>query len=225
MTTDHLAISDGVPGLVALLQRAASINPMSVARVVATDRTRNPADTPQPLDVFVTTPFQVLVSRRVTGTISRDGAVCAVAQLADKLGDTGADGSVRMDLDSCDASWPGAVPRPAVWQEIDTLPASVVADLSQQGKNLARQFSGPMGPPASLMDQNVLTVTGNGQTTAIPMRMIFALTNFGLIPGNGAAVSIPRHIRVATAGSWQRIDAAFGSAYRTSAPGVLSLLT
>ena len=224
--TETLTITGGASGLCALLQRATGINDMSVVRIIAIDPGEGNATGGMALDAFVTTPFQVLASRRVTGTVSRDGAVFSASRLLDALGGTGGDGDDPViELSTCDASWPGAVPRHGAWQEIDTLPATVVADLSQQGKALARQFSGPMGPPASLMDQNVLTVAGNGCQTTIPMRVIFALTNLGLVPGNAAPVSIPRQIRVATAGNWQRVDAAFGSVYRYTAAGVLGLLT
>ena len=55
----------------------------------------------------------------------------------------------------------------------------------------------------------------------IPMRMIFACTALGLIPGFEAPTEIPRHLRVATAGSWVRLDAPFGSVYRSARPNLL----
>ena len=73
-----------------------------------------------------------------------------------------------------------------------------------------------MGPPPSLLNQTVVTVEGNGQTVEIPMRMIFACTNLGLIPGFSASMDIPRHLRVSSLGRWVRLDAPFGSIYRST---------
>ena len=52
-------------------------------------------------------------------------------------------------------------------------------------------------------------------------RQIFACTALGLIPGFEAPTEIPRHLRVATAGSWVRLDAPFGSVYRSARPNLL----
>ena len=78
-----------------------------------------------------------------------------------------------------------------------------------------------MGPPPSLLNQTVVTVEGNGQTVEIPMRMIFACTNLGLIPGFSASMDIPRHLRVSSLGRWVRLDAPFGSIYRSTRLSVL----
>ena len=99
---------------------------------------------------------------------------------------------------------------------VDTLPVTVVRDLSDKGQQLTRQFSGPMGPPSSLLNQTVVTVEGDGATVEIPMRMIFACTNLGLIPGFSAPMDVPRHLRVAQLGRWVRLDAPFGSIYRST---------
>lgn len=53
------------------------------------------------------------------------------------------------------------------------------------------------------------------------MRMIFACTSLGLIPGFEAPAEIPRHLRVSTSGSWVRLDAPFGSVYRSTRPTLL----
>ena len=48
------------------------------------------------------------------------------------------------------------------------------------------------------------------------MRMIFACTALGLIPGFAAPIDVPRHLRVSTVGRWVRVDAPFGSVYRST---------
>ena len=111
----------------------------------------------------------------------------------------------------------GALPPAEGFQEIDTLPVAVVRELSDQGQRLAREFSGPMGPPSSLLNQTVITVdNAAGVQVEIPMRMIFACTNLGLIPGFSAPMNVPRHLRVAGKGRWVRVDAPFGSVYHST---------
>ena len=98
---------------------------------------------------------------------------------------------------------------------VDELPVGVVRDLADQGRALARQFSGPMGPPASLMDQTVITATSSSGDTSVevPMRAVFACTALQLIPGASAPEEVPRQLRVSSLGRWLRIDAPFGSVY------------
>ena len=113
-----------------------------------------------------------------------------------------------------DAGWGmGALPPVAGFELLDEIPADVVQRLSDQGRALARQFSGPLGPPQSLMDQAVITVNDD---TEIPMRLVFTLTALGLIPGMDAPAAIPRHLRVSRNSRWVRVDAPFGSAYHSS---------
>jgi len=102
------------------------------------------------------------------------------------------------------------------------VPIGVARRLADEGRNLARQFSGPAGPPRSLLDGVVLTADADSDAPVeIPMRMIFACTALGLIPGFEAPAEIPRHLRVATSGSWVRLDAPFGSVYRSTRPNLL----
>ena len=62
----------------------------------------------------------------------------------------------------------------------------------------------------------MLTVSGDAGTAEIPMRMIFTCTSLGLIPGFAAPIEVPRHLRVSSAGRWVRIDAPFGTVYRST---------
>lgn len=200
MTTESLQVVDGRPGLRSLVDRAVGLDASASARFRQLDE--------QSVDVFVTTPFQVVASRRITGRASRDGAVVAATDLLDALhADSETIGPAR------DPNWPGALPPASGFAIVDTLPVQVVRELADKGQALARQFSGPLGPPASLLDQAVITLDG---TVDIPMRMIFACTSLGLIPGFSAPIDIPRHLRVSTTGRWVRIDAPFGSVYRST---------
>ena len=172
------------------------------------------------LDIFVTTPFDCLAARRVKGTVSRDKAVVALKDLDAALA------AGRTEIGPArDSRWPGALPPAEGFAERDVVPVAVVRDLADQGRRLARQFSGPLGPPRSLLNQTVLTVDAEQETGAgtveVPMRMVFTCTSLGFIPGPGAPAEVPRHLRIATSGRWVRMDAPFGSVYHATALNLL----
>ena len=196
-----LTITNGEQGLHALLSRAVALDEHALVRLQTSGET---------IDVFVTTPFDVLASRRVTGMLSDAPEVFYARDL---LGEP----SARAAL----AAWPGALPPTSGFQELDIIPVDVVRQLADQGRDLARQFSGPLGPPKSLLDQTVLEVSNGSQQASVTMRAIFTCTSLGLIPGIGSHPEIPRHLRVSKAGRWTRIDAPFGSVYQSQG---LSLL-
>ena len=209
MVHESLELLSGGPGLRALLARAVGLDASAVVRLRQFDA--------QTVEAFVTTPFEVVAARRIEAVVSRDGAVVSAQTLHDALVLAGIE-SATLDLGPArDPSWPGALPPATGFQLIDTLPVEVVRELSNKGQQLARPFSGPMGPPASLLNQTVVTVSGGAeQEVEIPMRMIFACTSLGLIPGFAAPMDIPRHLRVSGLGRWVRVDAPFGSVYRST---------
>ena len=207
MATETLTIERGGRGLISLLQRAVALQDRAMARFSTVSDTA--------VDVFVTTPFAVIASRRVAGSCSRDGAAVLVSDLLADATDT------TMTAVAMDAGWGmGALPPVTGFELLDEIPADVVQRLSDQGRALARQFSGPLGPPQSLMDQAVITVNDD---TEIPMRLVFTLTALGLIPGMDAPAAIPRHLRVSRNSRWVRVDAPFGSAYHSSGINLLTL--
>nr|WP_255711242.1 MULTISPECIES: hypothetical protein [unclassified Corynebacterium] len=169
------------------------------------------------LDIFVTTPFDAIASRRTSGSTTHPGATVSARDLLDALKSGEAEvGPAR------DAAWPGALPPASGFVAREEVPIGVARRLADEGRNLARQFSGPAGPPRSLLDGVVLTADADSDNPVeIPMRMIFACTSLGLIPGFEAPAEIPRHLRVATSGSWVRLDAPFGSVYRSTRPNLL----
>ncbi len=207
MATETLTIERGGRGLISLLQRVVALQDRAMARFSTVSDAA--------VDVFVTTPFAVIASRRVAGSCSRDGAAVLVSDLLADATDT------TMTAAAMDAGWGmGALPPVAGFELLDEIPADVVQRLSDQGRALARQFSGPLGPPQSLMDQAVITVNDD---TEIPMRLVFTLTALGLIPGMDAPAAIPRHLRVSRNSRWVRVDAPFGSAYHSSGINLLAL--
>ena len=207
MATETLTIERGGRGLISLLQRAVALQDRAMARFSTVSDAA--------VDVFVTTPCAVIASRRVAGSCSRDGAAVLVSDLLADATDT------TMTAVAMDAGWGmGALPPTTGFELLDEIPADVVQRLSDQGRALARQFSGPLGPPQSLMDQAVITVNDD---TEIPMRLVFTLTALGLIPGMDAPAAIPRHLRVSRNSRWVRVDAPFGSAYHSSGINLLTL--
>ncbi len=70
---------------------------------------------------------------------------------------------------------------------LDDVPARVVLDLAQRGVALAKEHSSAHGPPASLLDQEVLAVSSGDSSVGIPMRCVFALTAMGFLPQSTAA--------------------------------------
>ena len=66
MATETLTIERGGRGLISLLQRAVALQDRAMARFSTVSDAA--------VDVFVTTPFAVIASRRVAGSCSRNGA-------------------------------------------------------------------------------------------------------------------------------------------------------
>lgn len=203
---ERLLIRAGAPGLESLLARAVGLDASALARLRATpDGVR--------VDVFVTTPFEVLAARRIEGEASREGAVVGAHELYSAVA---AQTSVHDIGAARDPSWPGALPPAEGFRLLDEVPVSVVRSLADRGQALARQFSGPLGPPASLLNQPVLEVSGEAGAVQVPMRMIFTCTALGLIPGFAAPIDVPRHLRVSVLGRWVRVDAPFGTVYHST---------
>lgn len=202
-------IERGARGLTALLSRALALDAQASARIQEVGEGQ--------LDVFVTTPFDAIASRRTSGSTTHPGATVSARAMLDALKAGAAEvGPAR------DAAWPGALPPASGFIAREEVPIGVARRLADEGRNLARQFSGPAGPPHSLLDGVVLTADADSDAPVeIPMRMIFACTALGLIPGFEAPAEIPRHMRVATSGSWVRLDAPFGSVYRSTRPNLL----
>ena len=202
-------IERGARGLTALLSRALALDAQASARIQEVGEGQ--------LDVFVTTPFDAIASRRTSGSTTHPGATVSARAMLDALKAGAAEvGPAR------DAAWPGALPPASGFIAREEVPIGVARRLADEGRNLARQFSGPAGPPRSLLDGVVLTADADSDNPVeIPMRMIFACTSLGLIPGFEAPAEIPRHLRVASSGSWVRLDAPFGSVYRSTRPNLL----
>ncbi|MFI9815479.1 hypothetical protein [Saccharothrix variisporea] len=157
------------------------------------------------LDAWVATPFDTLATRTVSGQVTPGDVTVSGTDLLTGLAvvrsDTIDPGAPK------DLMWRSALPPAEGWQQVDRLPGAVVSELAEQGVAVARENTGPHGtPPASLLDQTVLTVSGSGLDVKVPLRCLFALSGMGFLGGDD--------VRVTATDSWLRIDARFGAVVR-----------
>jgi len=161
------------------------------------------------IEAWVATPFDVLATRTVFGAVEPADVTVSgnelLAALAIARGDTVDPGPVL------DLQWRSALPPREHWQLVEeSLPAKIVNDLADRGIELAKENVGPQGtPPASLLDQTVLTVSGDGLDVKIPLRCLFAMSGMGFL-GDGD----DEHVRITATDAWLRIDARFGAVVR-----------
>jgi hypothetical protein len=158
------------------------------------------------LDAWVATPFDTLATRTVAGqanpadvTVAGPELLTGLAVMRDERIDPGP---------AKDLMWRSALPPAEGWLMVDRLPVEIVSKLADEGVAVARENTGPQGtPPASLLDQTVLTVSGSGLDVKIPLRCLFALSGMGFLGDNG-------EVRVTATDSWLRIDAKYGAVVR-----------
>ncbi|CAM4191208.1 hypothetical protein KIPE111705_44430 [Kibdelosporangium persicum] len=190
----------------AFVARAVRLDSDSVVRLKARASSGTGEDL---IDAWVATPFDVLATRTVRGSLKPGDVTVAgnelLAALAIVRGETVDPGLPR------DLLWRSALPPGQGWQVIDQLPAEVVSSLADRGLTVARENVGPQGtPPASLLDQTVLTVTGDGMEIKVPLRCLFAMSGMGFLGNEGP----DDRVRVTATDSWLRIDARFGAVVR-----------
>lgn len=187
------------------------------------------------LVAWVATGFDVLAAR-VLGGRCRPADLCAAADaVSSGLPGAGDDGFVATGF-SMDSAWRGALPPERGFAHLDDVPVAVFVDLAQRGAELARE-QGAAGPPTSLLDQDVLSLSGastesigasaetseasadSAEGIGVPMRCVFALTGMGFLPParDGEVV------RVRATPTWLRIDARFGSVYRRRGGPLLAM--
>ncbi|GAB5897046.1 hypothetical protein [Mycolicibacterium mageritense] len=161
---------------------------------------------------WAATGFDVLASRVVAGAVRPADLSAGADALASGLSSVGG-GYVDTGF-AMDSAWRGGLPPESGFVHLDDIPARVMLDLAQQGLALAREHSSAHGPPASLLDQEVIAVSAEEVSVGIPMRCVFALTAMGFLPNSGNDVSADEIVRVRVHPLWLRIDARFGSVYR-----------
>jgi hypothetical protein len=173
------------------------------------------------LGAWVATNFDVLASRAVQGTVRPDDLSAGADALLRGLASVDASGYVDPGF-AMDSAWRGGLPPESGFAHLDDVPVRVMLDLAQRGVALAREHGSGQGPPVSLLDQEVISVSAAGGTVGIPMRCVFALTAMRFLPQSSAngdefapeSVAADEIVRVRVLPAWLRIDARFGSVYR-----------
>ncbi|MGO4617837.1 hypothetical protein AB4305_29135 [Nocardia sp. 2YAB30] len=199
--------------LATFLTRAVRLDPAAVVRL----RRRGE----RYLSAWVATGFEALAVRTVVAELGVDDVTVAADLVLAGLAI-----SSPIDLGySMDSAWRGALPPSDGFAHIDDVPARTLVDLAEQGARLAKEHGSSQGPPASLLDQTVLTVSGADTQVQVPMRVVFALTAMDFIPHSGEKAD-PRRIplaeivRVRASRTWLRLDARYGSIARRLGGGI-----
>ncbi|MBF6097851.1 hypothetical protein IU438_19900 [Nocardia cyriacigeorgica] len=173
------------------------------------------------VSAWVATGFEALAVRTVVAELGVDDVtVGADVVLA------GLSSGSPIDLGySMDSAWRGALPPDSGFAHIDDVPARTLVELAEQGADLAKEHGSGHGPPAALLDQTVLTVTGGAVQVQVPMRVVFALTAMDFIPHSGDRADSRRIppaeiVRVRSSNTWLRLDARYGSVARRLGGGL-----
>jgi hypothetical protein len=159
---------------------------------------------------WVATGFDVLASRVVGGRVRPADLSVGADALSRGLAAMDPAGYVDPGF-GMDSAWRGVLPPDSGFVHLDDVPARAMLDLAARGSVLAREHGSAHGPPASLLDQEVVAVSAGAGHASVPMRCVFALTAMGFLPEAAAPDEI---VRVRAMPAWLRIDARYGSVYR-----------
>jgi hypothetical protein len=212
VTSSLLTIPDRVQrdDLAEFVGRAVRLDPAVVVRLRA--RPGDSPGDPDTVETWATTPFDALVTRTASGTLE-PGDLTVVG--SDLLAALAVAGKEAVEPGSrVDDRWRGPLPPLRAdhrWEVVGEVPAAELGALAERGAAAARSTG---RPSAALLDQVVLTVTGDGSGTEVrvPMRCVFALSGMGFVAANPADAS--ETVRVATDGGWLRLDAHGGAVVR-----------
>jgi len=195
VTTSHPAAEltfgtpDALKNLGVLAHKAYALDENTLLRIRARKTTTvagissspEPTAAPAMSQVWVKTPIGPLAMRTIALHALPDDIIVTAAEIKDiavrafaqaKSSDDAEDKEAsltalpyRVHAQSA-SSWPGFLPVPEGWQVVDYVPATAFRTLEKQGRAVAVESSGPMGMPPSLLDQKVLTVSGEaGEAT------------------------------------------------------------
>lgn len=196
MTALHIPDADDRGDLGAFIGRVVRLDPVAIVRLQAAGGV---------VTAWASTPFDVLATRAVHGSLDPTDVTVPASTLLTALS---VDRAETVDPGS-GGLWGGSLPPVDGWVVVDDVPAAEIDGLTERGLTLARESAGPLGPPASLLDQTVLTVTADRRPPVkVPMRCLFALSGMGFTGGSDGAV------RVSATGSWMRLDARYGAVVR-----------
>jgi hypothetical protein len=162
---------------------------------------------------WVSTGFDVLASRVVAGRVRPADLSAGADTLVRSLSAMDDSGYVEPGF-AMDSAWRGVLPPDTGFVHLDDVPAWAILELVERGTALAKEHSSAHGPPASLLDQEVLAVSSGETTVGTPMRCVFALTAMGFLPQNADVLATDEIVRVRVHPAWLRVDARFGTVYR-----------
>ncbi|HEY2191389.1 MAG TPA: hypothetical protein VGH76_03670 [Actinomycetospora sp.] len=169
---------------------------------------------PDAVEAFAATPFDALVTRSAPGGLV-PGDVTVVG--SDLLAALAVAGGPSVEPGTpVDDRWRGPLPplRPdRRWEVVGDVPAAELGGLAERGVAAARAGDPSGRPSAALLDQVVLTVTGDasGTEVRVPMRCVFALSGMGFV---GTGCGDDEAVRVSTDGGWLRLDTRGGAVVR-----------
>lgn len=164
------------------------------------------------VEAWTSTPFDVLATRAVQATVTPADVTVSGSELLAGLTVARAD-VVDPGLPR-DLLWRTELPAIAGWSYVDDVPSSVLAELTERGLSVARENVGPQGtPPASLLEQPVLTVSNGDVDLKVQLRCLFALSGMGFT-GTSDTPAADDVVRVSATDSWLRMDARYGAVLR-----------
>lgn len=163
------------------------------------------------VEAWTATPFDVLATRAVRAQITPSDVTVSGNELLAAL--TVARAAVVDPGPPRDLLWRVELPAQGGWATVDDVPVSVIGELTERGLTVAKDNVGPLGsPPASLLEQPVLTVSDGKIDLKVQMRCLFALAGMGFTGAPEAGADDV--VRVSATDSWLRMDARFGAIAR-----------
>ena len=169
------------------------------------------------LRVWGRTPFGQLVVRALRGHCPGGDLVAGADHLLTALdvlprGDR--QGLVDPGLPMLSA-WQGILPPTDGFSQVEIIPAQVLLDLTEAGREAARESAGPAGLPPSLLDQHALTLRAESEhPVGVDMRTVFSLVMCGFVPEKAGRAPEDEPVRVSDRGAWLRLDARYGTVFR-----------
>jgi hypothetical protein len=159
------------------------------------------------------TPFDALVSRAVYGELSSLDLTVQANDLLTALVVV-RDAHVRLGR-KVDGRWLTELPPTEGWRIVEEMSAAELQMLAERGIALAGEHAGPPGaPPSSLLNQTVLTASGDGRRVQVPLRCLFALSGMGFLDGDAGE----DRVRISATDSWLRLDTRGGAVIRRRHP-------
>ncbi|CAM3827328.1 MULTISPECIES: hypothetical protein [Tsukamurella] len=172
------------------------------------------------VEIWGRTGFGVLVVRVLAGSVAPESLVCSATTVLESVraDPSGLDGGYVDVGFALDSAWRGALPPTDGFVHVDDVPAAALRRVAERGVEVGREAGGPAGPPQSLLDSDVVSVSGAGQTVPIGLRTAFSLEAMGF-----SADGADEPVRVSASTTWVRVDARYGSLYqrREAGPSLL----